>query len=462
MRAQELRGALEAADARLLGEWDKRRVWRLDGAKSGAAWLASRQHLPVAETRRRLRHARAVRRFPAIGHDWARGAIDRCHITTLMGACTVRTGAAFEAEHPKLLEAARTRRFADFKRQVDTWTYFRDPDGAEQDDKADEAAREVHLSESFDGMWFGRMTFDPVNGTIVNVTLRGHRTGAVRGRLGRGQGTPRPGTRSSPSSDAPPPSAEPTPWSRWPSGPAPHPPTAAGPHPCSPSCAAWRPSPDRSSSSGTAPSSPPAPPPGGSPRPTSNGSCSTSPSRVIDVGATRRFFTGALRRAIEVRDRTCFHDLCDEPPQRPQIDHIVEASKGGLTTQTNGRLGCGFHNRWRNHHPDAGPDPPDDEGRGRTVRPCRPRRSASIISVERPLGHRGGGQERRAVERAGERVQLHLHARLHERERVEDAFVAQRVELHRRDVGRAAARSGPWPGTAPRTATRRERSSPPR
>ena len=82
MRTQELRGALEAAEARLLGEWDRRRVWRADGAKSGAAWLASRQHLPVAETRRRLRHARAVRRFPAIGHDWARGAIDRCHIAT--------------------------------------------------------------------------------------------------------------------------------------------------------------------------------------------------------------------------------------------------------------------------------------------------------------------------------------------------------------------------------------------
>jgi hypothetical protein len=99
-----------------------------------------------------------------------------------------------------------------------------------------------------------------------------------------------------------------------------------------------------------------------------------SPSRVIDVGATRRFFTGALHRAVEVRDRTCFHPSCDEPPLFPQIDHIHEASKGGPTTQDNGRLACGFHNRWRNHHPDhewdhgtpdhgdptAGPDPPDD------------------------------------------------------------------------------------------------------
>ncbi|MDP1807810.1 MAG: hypothetical protein Q8K72_21715, partial [Acidimicrobiales bacterium] len=73
------------------------------------------------------------------------------------------------------------------------------------------------------------------------------------------------------------------------------------------------------------------------------------PSRGIDVGAQRRFFRGALRRAIEIRDRTCFHPTCDENPQRPEIDHIHEAAKGGDTTQTNGRLGCAFHNRWRNH-----------------------------------------------------------------------------------------------------------------
>ena len=58
-----------------------------------------------------------------------------------------------------------------------------------------------------------------------------------------------------------------------------------------------------------------------------------SPSRVLDVGAQRRFFTGALRRAIEIRDRTCFHPSCDEVPQRPEIDHIHDAAKGGPTTQ---------------------------------------------------------------------------------------------------------------------------------
>jgi len=83
------------------------------------------------------------------------------------------------------------------------------------------------------------------------------------------------------------------------------------------------------------------------------------PSRVIDVGAKRRFYRGALRRAIEVRDRTCFHPYCDEVPERLQIDHIHDASKGGETTQDNGQGGCGFHNRWKYNHAAKWPDDPD-------------------------------------------------------------------------------------------------------
>ena len=87
------------------------------------------------------------------------------------------------------------------------------------------------------------------------------------------------------------------------------------------------------------------------------------PSRVIDVGATRRFFRGALRRAIEVRDRTCFHPFCDEVPERPEVDHIHEASKGGETTQVNGRYGCRFHNLWAYRHPNKDSDPDADPAR---------------------------------------------------------------------------------------------------
>ena len=81
------------------------------------------------------------------------------------------------------------------------------------------------------------------------------------------------------------------------------------------------------------------------------------PSRVIDVGVRRRLFTGATRRAIEVRDRHCTHPGCHEPAHRCQIDHIVPWATGGPTTQENGRLLCGTHNRQRNQPPVSGTGP---------------------------------------------------------------------------------------------------------
>jgi hypothetical protein len=78
------------------------------------------------------------------------------------------------------------------------------------------------------------------------------------------------------------------------------------------------------------------------------------PSRVIDVGVRRRFFTGALRRAIEVRDRHCQHESgC-------HIDHEIPYSEGGLTVQENGRCLCPVHNWQRVGRHDERP-PPDDE-----------------------------------------------------------------------------------------------------
>ena len=62
--------------------------------------------------------------------------------------------------------------------------------------------------------------------------------------------------------------------------------------------------------------------------------------RVIGV-TYKRSFTGAVRRAVEVRDRRCQHPSgCDEPASRCDVDHIVPHSEGGITSQDNGRLSC--------------------------------------------------------------------------------------------------------------------------
>lgn len=371
MGSQELRGALEAAEARVLAEWDRQRTWRADGAKTAAAWLSSKQRLPIAEARRRLRHARLTRCFDKVHAAWAAGEVDRTHLTTLFGARTARTEEAFDAEHEELLESARIRGFADFKRHCDTWSFFKDPDGAEQATKDDQDAREVHLNQSFGGMWFGRVTLDPVNGTIVAETLRMIEQELfeadwkqAKERLGRDPLVMELGrTPAQRRADAltemairartaPTDGRRPAPLFTVVVGLE----TFTGPllelfnrTVITPAAIAhWLTKADVERV------------------------VFDSPSRVIDVGTHRRFYTGALRRAIEVRDRTCFHPTCDAVPDRPEIDHIHEHHRGGKTTQHNGRLGCGFHNRWRNHHPDdpdpcapdlgdpdAGPDPPD-------------------------------------------------------------------------------------------------------
>lgn len=72
-----------------------------------------------------------------------------------------------------------------------------------------------------------------------------------------------------------------------------------------------------------------------------------TPSRVIEVGSRARFFRGGLRRAIELRDKHCTYPGCRVPAADCDIDHIVEYSAGGETSQANGRLRCPAHNRQR-------------------------------------------------------------------------------------------------------------------
>jgi hypothetical protein len=70
-----------------------------------------------------------------------------------------------------------------------------------------------------------------------------------------------------------------------------------------------------------------------------------SPSRVIDVGVARRLFVGATRRAVELRDRHCTGPFCEIGFDDCEVDHVIPWAAGGPTSQDNGRLACGFHNR---------------------------------------------------------------------------------------------------------------------
>ena len=166
-----MRARLEAAEARVLARWDANRCWQVDGAHSGAAWLAGsvgcRSPSPTSACVRPERCARS-RRSPPPGR-LARSTARTSPPCSLSARRARRRrssrpqGAARRRPHPVLqLLPAR----------VPVLGQPADPDGAEDRAAAERAAREVHLSPSFDGMFFGGMTFDPVSGEIVSGTMR--------------------------------------------------------------------------------------------------------------------------------------------------------------------------------------------------------------------------------------------------------------------------------------------------
>lgn len=81
---------------------------------------------------------------------------------------------------------------------------------------------------------------------------------------------------------------------------------------------------------------------------------------ILDFGQARDTFTGPLREAIFIRDRFCTDAGCRVPGRHGHIDHVIPRSRGGPTSERNGRCQCSGGNHLKGALP---PDQwhPDDE-----------------------------------------------------------------------------------------------------
>jgi hypothetical protein len=350
---------LECVITKVVGQFDATGLWALDGAKTVVSWLDTRCHLPKAEATRQARRARALPHLPVAAEAFASGAIGAAQVDALDRVRTVVTEAALSRDEAMLVGFATELKFAAFCTALDLWALRADPEGARESEFEQRARRDVYVTETLSGMYLGAMTLDPVSGSIVEGELKRlenelfaadwTEAAEALGREPKLHELAR--TSSQRRADAMVEMAirsraMPTDARR----PEPHVTfvvdydTVYG-HICR-----------------------------------IQGGPVVSPGTILDHldGATferivfapgqraecsvrSRFFVGATRRAIEVRDQECTHAYCDRPAKECEIDHIVQWTDGGETTQENGRVHCGFHNRLRNHGPpgsrDHGPEP---------------------------------------------------------------------------------------------------------
>ena len=337
---------LDAALARAAARWDAESGWAADGARSGGAWLAAKLRVPRPEANRRLRLGRALRCLPNAEVAWLEGSITAAHVSALARSRTDVLAEAMDRDEAELVATARASSFRRFEHRLAGWRLENDPDGEDRRFKERVDGRQFHVSPGFEGTWILDGELDPIGGSIfaegfgrIERELFEADWADAKRRLGREPIVAELArTAAQRRADALVEMA-----TRARTAPA----DGRRPEPLF-TVLLGLPQLERTCelANGTV-----IPPSGLVPWLTKawvERVVFDSPSRVIDVGVQRRLFTGATRRAVEVRDRECFHDLCEDPIE--QIDHIQPAAWGGPTTQDNGRGACAFHNRDRHRH----------------------------------------------------------------------------------------------------------------
>jgi hypothetical protein len=343
---------LNAVVTRATAAFDAGRAWEEEGARSASAWVAVRCNQPVAAARRRVQLGRALRHMAAAEAAWLAGDVGEAHVVLLAGARTPVTAEALARDQEWLVAQARQLPYRHFARAVAYWRQLADPDGADASAQAQLRARRLHLSQTFGGNWALDGRFDPVNGSIlagvlgrIEKELFEADWAEARDRLGEGVCVAdlarTPAQRRADALVEMARRAE-----AMPAG-------ARLPEPLFSVLVGYETFAGRicELAGGTVVAP-------GALVPWLDQAwvervVFEGPDRVKNVGVRRRIFTGATRRAVEVRDRECFEEFCDLPAEECQVDHVQPWAAGGLTVDTNGRVACGYHNRRR--HQRRGP-----------------------------------------------------------------------------------------------------------
>jgi hypothetical protein len=161
---QEDAARLEARRLAVLGEWDARAVWALDGACNGASWLAARGDVARGPTAGMLRDARHLRSLPATAQALAAGTLAPATARLLARIRNERTEAALARDEAVLVDTVAGLSVDEAAQVLRYWARSVDADGP---DPRDRDANAVWLAQGLSGRYDLRGGLDTESGTLL-------------------------------------------------------------------------------------------------------------------------------------------------------------------------------------------------------------------------------------------------------------------------------------------------------
>lgn len=331
-----------AREARVLAEWHKRRIWANNGARTPASRLAFETGLSLKDANHLIHRARKLDSMPLCAAAFENGELSSSKVDLLVRANHSSVAEVFKRDEEMLLEKVKELRFRHAVKVVRYWLQLADDTNTEDKGKKQIEGRYAFLDTTFEGSRDLRALFEQVGGEIFEDELE-----RLVKQLFEEDWA---GAKAIYGDDVRADLLKRTPAQRR--------------------CDALVLMAKRSASATGA----------GATRPlvtvlvdynTFGRVCELASgtviapgqvvpllseahierivfdggSRVIDV-SRKRSFTGALRRALEIRDGHCQDPSeCDEPATKCDGDHLKAYARGGRTEQSNGRLLCPKHNR---------------------------------------------------------------------------------------------------------------------
>jgi len=160
----DLADAVESARLAVVGEWEARSSWALEGAPSGASWLAARGRLSRAAAGGLVRTARHLRAMPVAAEELRHGRLAPAKARVLAGAINERTADAFASQEAVLVGQAASLTVDQTATMMRFWTARADADGTGGDDGR---ANRAHLSQTFSGRYRLDADLDAESGAIL-------------------------------------------------------------------------------------------------------------------------------------------------------------------------------------------------------------------------------------------------------------------------------------------------------